>query len=414
MPRERQKLPPWFRSHGLAACCVVAPLLLAFLGFNGALYWISPDIANQIAINYAPAEPTPPEVGKPPATETTDKTTGAATTAAPGGATEAAKSQPSQKSATTKPATADPSLFLRGLEYRGEAQYAMGSALIYLVSAAVLVFSLVVVYQHFQVTTWFSSLLAFTATGLVIGYHLPKPRGRELVVENLLNHAETFPTMKLDGVAARGTGDIVSSLVSFNTVAALVPVGMLLMALAALSIRNISSTPTRADLMQRRNCLRIALGLGSALFVIGVLANKTLVDWPLSLVTDSQRLALQPIADAVTLQLATMGTIAILAAFSPAITAWWLDVQIYEDDIAARAKKAKAETKLIPMPRPEPVDDAPAAPDTDASDKKTTGEFAFAPLSMITGIMAALAPLLASPFADALKSVLGVLAKASP
>lgn len=410
MPRLIQDLSRWFRSCGLAVCCVAAPLLLAFLGFNCALYWLTPNIAQQIRIEYAPAQPTADEDAKPPAGATTGNATAPATsTTLPSGrATEPVKPQAGQKAAKAEPATADPALFLRGLEYRGEAQYAMGSALIYLASAAVLVFSLVIVNQRLEVMTWVYALCAFIVTGSIIAFCLPKPRGRELVVENLLTQAASFPTMKLEGIAAPATGKIVSSLVSFNTFAALVPVGMLLMALAALSIRDLSSTPTRADLMLRRNCLRIALGLGSVLFVIGVLANKELVDWPLSLVTESQRLALQPIADAVTLQLGTMGTIAILAAFGPAITAWWLDVQIYEDNVAEKAKKAKAEANLIPKPGYEPAD-----PDANSS-VETKSEFAFAPLSLISGIVAALAPLLASPFADALKSVLGVFAKASP
>jgi hypothetical protein len=384
LPREIKKLSPWFLNYGLAIGCVVAPLVLAFIGFNGALVWLTPDIAKKIeaTITYVPAEPT--------AIGATTKTISAP---------DAEKSRSEQKpSDTGNTVTADPNLFLRALHYRGEAQYAAGSAFIYLASAAVLAFSLVIVYQRLKLQCWVSSLVVFSIIGYVIAYCAPKPRGRELVVEGLLTKAELFPTMQLDGVKAPLTGHIASSLVSFNTIAALVPVGMLLMALAALSIRDTPSIPAQADLMLRRNCLRVALALGSTLFVIGVLANKALVAWPLSLVSAPQQLALQPIADAVTLQLGAMGTIAIVAAFTPAMVAWWLDVKIYEED---RAKK-EAEKKANPEPQratDESKDDA------DSSPEKQAAEFAFAPLSAITAIIAALAPLLASPFVDTLKSV---------
>jgi len=232
------------------------------------------------------------------------------------------------------------------------------------------------------------------------------------VVENLLNQAELFPTMKLDDSPVRLTGDIVSTLVSVNTIAALVPVGMLLVALAALSVRDTDTIPKTADLMLRRTCLRLALALGSALFVIGVIANKVLVQWPLSLVSEPQGLALQPVADSVIMQLGTMGTIAIIAAFAPALAAWWLDVQIYEGDKAAKADATNVAQKVRLNPVPNAAQPAKAAPQDNDSDssKASSSEFAFAPLSIVSGIIASLAPLLASPFADTLKSVLSVFA----
>jgi hypothetical protein len=388
LPREIKEISPWFLNYGLAICCVAAPLALAFIGFNAALLWLTPDIAKKIEVTatYVPAEPT--------AIGATTKMI-----SAPTNATDAEKSRSEQKPSDTGNAvTADPKFFLRALHYRGEAQYASASAFIYLASAAVLMFSLVIVYQRLKLRCWVSSLVVFSIIGYAIAYCLPKPRGRELVVEGLLTKAELFPTIKLDGVRPPLTGEIASSLVSFNTIAALVPVGMLLMALAALSIRDSPSIPARTDLMQRRNCLRVALALGSTLFVIGVLANKALVGWPLSLVSAPQQVALQPIADAVTLQLGTMGTIAIVAAFTPAMVAWWLDVKIYEEDKAQKEAEKKEDSEA------QRAIDASEV-DADSSSEKQAAEFAFAPLSAITAIVAALAPLLASPFVDTLKSV---------
>jgi hypothetical protein len=401
LSRKIKKIWPWFFNYGLAVSCVAAPLVLAFVGFNGALVRLTPDIAKKIEVTYVPADPT--------AIGAKTKTTSAPATA---NVTDTEKSRSEQKPADTSDAvTADPKLFLRGLHYRGEAQYAAGSAFIYLASTAVLVFSIVIVCQRLEWQCWVSSFVLFLIIGYVIAYCLPKPRGRELVVESLLTKAELFPTMKLDGVEPRLTGEIASSLVSFNTIAALVPVGMLLMALAALSIRHSPSIPDRADLMLRRNCLRVALALGSTLFVIGVLANKALVDWPLSLVSVPQQVALQPIADAVTLQLGTMGTIAIVAAFTPAMVAWWLDVKIYEEDRARKEAKKKekqknksTQTSTPFQPEAQGATDG-SKDDADSSAEKQAAEFAFAPLSAITAIIAALAPLLASPFVDTLKSV---------
>jgi hypothetical protein len=430
MPGESEELPAWIRRYALAVCCVVLPLCLALVTFNLAINRLTPNIVDSIAstLTYVPAQPKPDKPTKQPAISTTTAGPAEATKPPAAATTDAADSDkslpPAAAGGSGKPkagqepagpdqdATADPALFLRGLTYRGEAQYAAASAFIYLASTAVLLFSVVIVYRRWKLIGCLVSLVIFTVIGTCIAFHFQKPLGRELVVENLLNKAELFPTMKLDGAPVRLTGDIVSNLVSVNTIAALVPVGMLLVALAALSVRDPDTIPKTADLMFRRTCLRLALALGSALFVIGVIANKVLVQWPLSLVSEPQRLALQPVADSVTMQLGTMGTIAIIAAFAPALAAWWLDVQNYEGDKAAKAEAAIAARNvgLIPIPNAaQPAKATPQDSDSDSS-KASSSEFAFAPLSIVSGIIAALAPLLASPFVDTLKSALSVFA----
>jgi hypothetical protein len=61
------------------------------------------------------------------------------------------------------------------------------------------------------------------------------------------------------------------------------------------------------------------------------------------------------------------------------------------------------------MPKPaQAAAPAPAGDDSASLKAGAASEFAFAPMSMISGIVAALAPLLASPFVDTLKSVLSV------
>ena len=295
------------------------------------------------------------------------------------------------------------------MQYRGEARYAAASAFVYLASAAVLLFSLVIVYRRLDWKVWVAALLAFVVLSYIIAFHLEKPPGRQLIVDNLLNAAENFEKMKVAGLTPPLTGDMISWLVSLNTIAALVPVGMLLVALAALSVRDPDAMPDPADLKLRRTCLRIALGLASALFVIGVLANKILVAWPLSLIIKAQRDALEPLAEAVTLELGAMGTIAIIAAFTPAIIAWWLDVEHYRRETA---DKAQAPRPPKHKARKEAAR-AAAAADTDEthdplSEQGPLDEFVFAPLSTISGIIAALAPLLASPVVDAIRSLLSL------
>jgi hypothetical protein len=119
------------------------------------------------------------------------------------------------------------------LQYRGEARYAAASAFIYLASAAVLLFSLVIVYRRLDWKVWVAALLGFFVLSYIIAFHLEKPPGRQLIVDNLLDAAENFEKIKVAGLTPPLTGDMISWLVSLNTIAALVPVGMLLVALAA-------------------------------------------------------------------------------------------------------------------------------------------------------------------------------------
>lgn len=413
MPHGVARVAEWASRNGLALCCVVAPLLFALIAFNGVLWWLTPDIATNIHIDYRPANAAQ-SLAKPATTTTTTTTTttagDAATTTTTTTDAPTTKPESAKGNDTAERTNPNQAISLRALQYRGEARYAAASAFIYLASAAVLLFSLVIVYRRLDWRVWGVALLGFVAISYIIAYfHFAKPRGRELIVENVLNAAEQFEQIRLSGMLQPKTGDIISSLVSLNTIAALVPVGMLLVALAALSVRDPDAMPDPADLKLRRTCLRIALGLASALFVIGVLANKILVAWPLSLIIKAQRDALQPLAEAVTLELGAMGTIAIIAAFTPAIIAWWLDVEHYRRETA---DKAQAPRPPKHRARKEAAR-AAAAADTDEthdplSEQGPLDEFVFAPLSTISGIIAALAPLLASPVVDAIRSLLSL------
>jgi hypothetical protein len=157
---------------------------------------------------------------------------------------------------------------------------------------------------------------------------------------------------------------------------------LILAALYALSIRPPRDELDLGDLKHRLTAIRCALGLGSAILVLAVLSSRTLLGWPLQLLTEPYRKALLPIADALTMQLGATSTIALVAAFAPAIIAWQLDVAAYNE------RPAKQEG------------DAAMAMDAN---------LVFAPMSLITSIVAVLAPLLASPFVNALQSILGAI-----
>ena len=88
------------------------------------------------------------------------------------------------------------------------------------------------------------------------------------------------------------------------------------------------------------------------------------------------------------------GSIALLAAFAPAIVAWSLDANLYRSGGAAAEVGVGVES--------DGETQAPAA-------SQDAGVAAFAPLSALTSIVAVLAPVLASPFLDAIKSILGAL-----
>jgi hypothetical protein len=217
-----------------------------------------------------------------------------------------------------------------------------------------------------------------------------------LLIDNLLNAADKFPALL--PLKAHGTGATVASLVRINTSVALIPVTMVLLALLSLSIR--PSELHLADLRQRLKAIRYALGFASAILVASVLLSKALLEWPLKLILESQALALRPLADALTLELGAAGTIALFAAFAPAVAAWRLDVERYRaahprPGEAAKAAPADHEPDHEPKPKHKP--------------KNADDGLVFAPWSAMTGVIAVLAPVLASPFVDALRSILGAI-----
>jgi hypothetical protein len=150
---------------------------------------------------------------------------------------------------------------------------------------------------------------------------------------------------------------------------------LLLGALACLTIRKDEARLQAHALLYRLRTIQIALFLGSSILVVAVVSTKLLLQWPLSLLIDAQRDALTVLADALLLRWGTLSTLTLIAAFTPVMLAWSLD-----------AAEVRART----------------------GDRQSAGieGLDLTLLPKIGGIIAILAPLLASPFVDALKAVL--------
>jgi hypothetical protein len=189
----------------------------------------------------------------------------------------------------------------------------------------------------------------------------------------------------------------------------------------------------------------MGLGLGSTFLVVGVLAQKALMAWPLALIDKDQAAGLQPLADALTLQLGAQGTMGLIAAFGPAIAAWYLDVLALrrkthsvggvakqkspaQPSIESRIEETLEYASISPAEElhlrvtelrqeaPPAAGAAKQAPPPRQSVDRPDDEssLVFAPISTIAGLLAVLAPILASPFVDALKSIFQVFVKNSP
>jgi hypothetical protein len=117
--------------------------------------------------------------------------------------------------------------------------------------------------------------------------------------------------------------------------------------------------------------------------VMAVISTKLLFAWPLGLIAQSQAVPLQTIADTVTVFNGALGTIVFISALGPAAVAWLLDVSAF------RRRRERAEPNNSAS-LGQPVDDG----------------LTFAPISLMTGLAGLVAPIIASPFIDALKHFL--------
>jgi hypothetical protein len=291
----------------------------------------------------------------------------------------------------------------------------VASAFLYLVSALAIGYGAAVVVTR---AGWLALGVALLLFGVVawLMYNVTAfELGRPLAVDHILNAADAEPAFRAlprpgpDGEPGQ-TGDAVRALVRNNTVVGLLAVGLILSALYCLAVRATPEHLTKASLRARLFGMRLALVLASAILVAGTLASRTLLEWPSSLLTLPQQEALKPLTNALMLQWGAASTIALIAAFAPAVAALTLDVEAY-----------RALPKEAPPPAPsmghmtiswgavEPSGAGTPAGRTPPSAKADDDGLTFAPIPTVVSLLAVLAPLLASPFVDALKAVAGAL-----
>jgi hypothetical protein len=380
------------RRYLLALCCIAAPILLGFFAFNYAVDWIVPQKTSSLDFTYdsakpkAPADSAKPKAPVSPAATQQDGSSGS------DNGTSANNAAPA--------VIPDPKMYLVAVSIAGRYGYAIATGFIYLVSAGAIVFGI-----GTALTTRSWALLWLIPLGVLawsIGpsHQMPTPYdlARPLLIDKLLDQADSFEA--LQPLATKNTGEAVAALVGANTVVALSAVAAILIALFALSVRPQIDKLSKASLQNRQTAIGWALLLGSALLVAAVLGSKALLQWPLSLISDGQAAALTPIADALTLELGATGTFALFGAYAPAIAAWMLDVASYREREAEKLSAA-GQTPVVAA-------GGGASPSSDQEANDDDG-LEFAPVSVVSSILGVLAPILASPFVDALKSLLGAI-----
>ena len=84
--------------------------------------------------------------------------------------------------------------------------------------------------------------------------------------------------------------------------------------------------------------------MASALLVVAVLQTKALVEWPIALLVEAQRKALDPAGDALTRLWAGSASVALLAAFLPGIAAWYLDRWDYRAGASRVRRRRRSRT----------------------------------------------------------------------
>jgi len=373
---------PFASRYGLAVLCVAGPLIFGSVAPDLALSYLMPGTPHTL-VALLPHAP-PGAIGsrfdfRPAVSAKSDRA--AATSGAP------SKDRGAEE--TDEIVARDRNTLFGARDIGGRVRYVVASAFLCAVSIAAFGYgAAVVVRRRGRLPSWgpwavfggfalLSIWLAFNSAGF--------ERIRPLIVESILEAA--------DAKQAWQTASRALVLVRINTWVALVAVGTLLTALYTASLRCPGRKPDREDLLRRREIAHWVLGFGSAILVISVFASEILVDWPASLLAKSQQAALKPMGEALTLLLGAMGTIALFAAMAPALAAFMLDVHRY-----------RAETK--PEPEPEQRSVAPPAEPAPKPAPPADDGLGFAPLPVVTAVVAAFAPLLASSLMQVAKAFL--------
>jgi len=368
----------WVYAHGWSSLCIVAPILLGFGALNLTASMLTRQ-ADRLPLTY----------------EFLSARDRAASVA------------------EVKQIDEDPAMTFGAKDLRGRVSYAVASAFLYLAAAAAIVFGLWVVGHRDRARIASEAILFF----LFLGYLVARTPAafdllRPLVVERILAAANQMgPPFNVlaSGDADRSLfiqivgfffrdvdsfGDpAVTGLVRLNSMIGLIAVGMLLAALASASVRP-ENPPTHEELLSRLRIMRIVLALGAAVLVAAVLCSKILIEWPTSLLSNSQQKAIAPIGDALNLMFGASCTMALIAALGPALAAFVLDRHAFR---AARADNQQAGAAAQDQA---PVNAAPA--------QRSADDLGFAPLPSISAAIAVLSPLLASHVLELVASIVKI------
>jgi hypothetical protein len=289
----------------------------------------------------------------------------------------------------------------------GRTSYAIASAFLYIASLAAIAFGFGVVARRHSVRR---ACLAFGVLAVVTWLLARAPSAfdllRPMAIENIIAEAEEhamLPRSALGEQFTRMAGwffpglDIfreptVTALVRVNTFAGVLGSGMLLAALASVSVLE-RSRATAKKLRERRAVIRIVLALGATVFVVAVIASKALIEWPLALLSNAQQKAVTPFGEALNWMFGATCTLSLISAVGPALVAFVLDRQ------ALRARQPRS------IPIPVPVHSGSwKAGTADSSDDGLS----FTPMRSITAGLTVLSPLLASPVLQIIGSLIKI------
>jgi hypothetical protein len=387
----KRGLAPSISRWGFAVACVLAPIVLGVLANGYFASWLSSGselcaVARQLPFSLiGEATPSPLRLSAEDARVCDKAIAGRAAEAAPLRAAEpqAAVAGAPLPPAAAQPVRADtagkaaaekplpPHLQLVANHIAGRLNVAYGYAFLALVSVVAFVFGSCVLIGRYGWPLWVGITAAFTAVAVALAYvDLNHGGVRRFVADNILARADGHALLQY-----LPASDNLRSLIASGLCIGYLSVGLVLASLFVASVR-MGNYATLADLKERLFVIRVGLVLGSAILVVVVLSSRAVFDWPLSLLAEPDRKALAPAADALVRKWGAIGSISLIAAFLPAITAWYLDRECYRN---------------TPHPPPAP--------------QETIAELEIAPMSTVTSIMAVLAPVIASPIFDALKAL---------
>ena len=386
----------WLYARGWSACCIVAPLLLGFVAL---------DLTASMLMHRAEGLPRHYEF--------------LSATDLPRAASEAEVKQIDEKNEQ------DFAVTFLAKDLRGRASFAVASAFLYLASAAAIGFGLLVVGRRNGARLAFGAMLCFVFLGYFVAstpaaFDLLRP----LVVENILAAAKQLGSPhELSRERRRGPFIVQSirwGLVPRRPVwrsggdrsrapefhdrphrgrhASRGPGQCFGPAGKSAKCANYEELLSRhEELLLRREIMQIVLALGAAVLVVSVLCSKVLIEWPTSLLSNSQQKAIAPIGEALNLMFGASCTMALIAALGPALVALRLDRQAF---LAALAGNRLAETTGRPRRIERRRTPLPA--------QRIADDLGFTPLPSISAAIAVFLPLLASHGQELVASIVKI------